>query len=102
MSTYPMRRACAVLLAAALPALAAPPPAPDQAEAPVPTLEYASAFSGYSSSRQTELADWRGVNDAVGKLGGHMGHMPPTTPSGHGHDGHTMGHSMDHSPGETP
>ncbi|TQV63197.1 MAG: hypothetical protein FNT29_07630 [Halothiobacillaceae bacterium] len=96
MSTFPMLRACAVLLAAALPALAAPPADPAQADAPVPALEYSSAFDGYTSFRQAELADWRGVNDAVGTFGGHMGHLPPAPDPGHA--GHGMGHTMERTP----
>lgn len=90
MSTYPMRRvcACAVLLAAVTPALAAPPASPEQPDTPVPALEYSSTFSGYTSFRQSELADWRGVNDAVGTLGGHM----PPEPD-HSHAVHTMRHT---------
>ena len=96
MFTCPMRRACAciVLLAATVPSLAAPPAVPDQAESPVPALEYSSTFLGYASFRQTELADWRGVNDAAGALGGHMGHMPPSAPpTNHDHAGHEGGHA---------
>ncbi len=92
MSTYPMRRvcACAALLAAAAPALAMPPTAPEQADTQVPALEYRPAFDDYTPFRQTELADWRSVNDAVGSLGGHTGHRQPDTTADH--DRHVQGY----------
>ena len=58
-------------LAAAQPAVANTNPA-DPA-APVPVLEYESAFKGYRSFRETPLAPWRDVNDEVARVGGHLG-----------------------------
>jgi len=48
-----------------------------------PLLEYRPALADYVPYRETGLADWRAVNAAVERLGGHMGHA--RTPSS-GHD----------------
>lgn len=41
--------------------------------APVPALQYESAFKGYSGFRETPLAPWRDVNEEVARVGGHLG-----------------------------
>lgn len=58
-------------LAAAQPAASHRDPA-DPA-APVPALQYQSAFEGYRGFRETPLAPWRDVNDEVARVGGHLG-----------------------------
>ncbi|MEW6764410.1 MAG: hypothetical protein AB1344_01315 [Pseudomonadota bacterium] len=92
MNTLLTRHGCALLLLAATPGLAAPPLAPEQADAPAATPHYPSAFADYTPFRQTELEPWSMVNGTVRELGGHGGHMPamndasPTS----AHGGHTM------------
>lgn len=54
--------------------MAAPPrPAVTEASAPVPATPYNSAFTGYQSYREQNLAPWRALNDEVHKAGGHIG-----------------------------
>lgn len=48
-------------------------PAPADPSAPVPAAGYQSAFEGYRAYREEPLADWRHVNDEVGRVGGHVG-----------------------------
>ena len=36
---------------------------------------YRSALSDYRAYQEVEVAPWREVNDAMERLGGHMGHM---------------------------
>ncbi len=63
-----------LVLTALLPctAFAAGAPAPEP-----PRLEYRPALADYHPYREVELADWRAVNDLVGRLGGHLGHSEP-------------------------
>ena len=69
---------CAWVLAlTATPALAQPP-APPRADAAdpaarVPAPAYSSAFSGYRGWRDEPPLGWRETNDAVGRIGGHLG-----------------------------
>jgi hypothetical protein len=65
----------AAAIAAALPAAA------------LELAPYRSVFSDYRPWRADEpRADWRSVNDEVGRLGGHAGHLrappPPAVPAG--------------------
>lgn len=61
-------------------------------KAPVPASQYESAFRGYRTYVDPEIAGWRAVNDEVGRLNGHVGHVPappkpgakPPAPMGHG------------------
>jgi len=46
---------------------------PADPAAPVPALQYESAFKGYRGFRDTPLAPWRDVNDEVARVGGHAG-----------------------------
>lgn len=48
-------------------------PHPADPAAPVPAVKYDSAFSGYRGFREEPLAPWRGVNDEVARVGGHIG-----------------------------
>lgn len=57
-------------------------PDPGNSAAPVPALNYHSAFAGYRSYREEPLAPWRGVNEEVTRAGGHSGIF------GGGHKGH--------------
>jgi hypothetical protein len=53
-----------------------------------PLLEYRPALADYVPYRETGLKDWRAVNDAVERLGGHMGHARmPVGDHHHGHGG---------------
>ena len=68
--------ALAALLALATHAAAQQPaavPNPTDPAAPVPAVKYDSAFSGYRGFREEPLAPWRGVNDEVARVGGHVG-----------------------------
>jgi hypothetical protein len=81
-----MRPVIAVLLygAVLLPARAAEVPAAAQAAAPVPAIEYRSAFTGYMPWREQGPTSWREVNDEVARIGGHIGILRGT-----GHPGHS-------------
>lgn len=54
------------------------PARPDSADpkASAPLRPYVSAFEGYRPYVDPEIARWRDVNDEVGKLKGHVGHVP--------------------------
>jgi len=72
-----------VAAALALAAGAAPAqsrPGPDDPRAAAPPPAHASAYEGYRPFREEEMAPWREVNDEVGRLGGHSGHMKAATP----------------------
>ena len=64
-------------LAASVAGCAAAPeqvrPEPADPRAAVPATSYRSAFEGYSAFREQEPADWRQLNEEVGKAGGHVG-----------------------------
>jgi hypothetical protein len=55
------------------PPLFAAAPDPADPSAPAPAAAYHSAFEGYRGYREEPLADWRAVNDEVGRVGGHAG-----------------------------
>ena len=73
---------------------ARPDPADPKASAPI--RPFVSAFEGYRPYVDPEIARWRDVNHEVGRLNGHMGHVPkppgaaarpaakPPAQSGHG------------------
>ncbi len=48
-------------------------PAPSDPAAPVPAARYESAFSGYVSYKEQDIASWRGINDEAARIGGHIG-----------------------------
>ena len=50
---------------------ASPEPAP---------LKYESTFTGYQPYRDGKRGDWRELNETVGVLGGHAGHLRGSTP----------------------
>lgn len=70
-------------------------------QAAYPRLEYRSALADYTPYRDTVLNDWRAANDAVERLGGHMGHarMPA---DGHHHDHGGRDASQDRPAGGQP
>jgi hypothetical protein len=65
--------ALAATVAGAAAAQSAAKPDPADPKARVPSLEYRSAFTGYRSYAEPELAPWRAANDEVGRVGGHVG-----------------------------
>jgi len=76
--------AAAAALALAAPAGAQPRPRPDDPAVKTPPAAQTSAFEGYRRFRDEEMVPWREINDEVGRLGGHMGHVKddaqPTAP----------------------
>jgi len=80
-----MEKKCLVVAALAIaplgvPAQQAQRPAPVDSRAASPSLEYRSAFEGYRPYADPELARWREVNEEVGRLNGHIGHVPGSVP----------------------
>jgi hypothetical protein len=71
-----MKRALylAAMLTLALAAQAAGSATPPEAK-PEATAAYHSTTSEYIPYREGGIADWRQVNDEMGKLRGHAGHM---------------------------
>jgi len=67
--------ALAVALALAAPAGAQSRPRPDDPAVKTPAPAHASAYEGYRPFREEDVAPWREVNDEVGRLGGHGGHV---------------------------
>lgn len=71
-------------------------PGPSDPKAAAPVHLYESAFKDYRPFVDPEIARWRDVNDEVGRLGSHVGHVPqrpgtaakpgakPPAQSGHG------------------
>lgn len=53
------------------------PRAPDPADpkAAVPALRYETALAGYRPAPEAGPAPWKSVNERVGALGGHAGHL---------------------------
>ena len=66
----------------AAPLLAAP--APTDADAVVPGVEYQSVFQDYRTYADEPVTDWRAINDEVARVGGHTG----VVGSQSGHAGH--------------
>lgn len=58
---------------------ARPDPADPKASAPV--RPYVSAFEGYRPYDDPEIARWRAVNEEMGRLKGHAGHIPAGAPA---------------------
>lgn len=46
----------------------------------LPGVSYESAFTGYRPYVDPELARWREANDEMGRLNGHVGHLPGSVP----------------------
>ena len=57
---------------------------PTDPAAPAPSVSYGSAFADYQPFREEAIADWRSLNDEVGRIGGHKGVMGGAG----GHAGH--------------
>ena len=72
---------CIALVAAALPACAQQKarPGPADAAASVAAAGYDSAFSDYVKDSEVAPAQWKEVNDEVGRIGGHAGYMRGAT-----------------------
>lgn len=51
-------------------------PGPADAAKPAPAVVYDSAFNGYRPFVDPDPARWREVNDEMGRLNGHAGHLP--------------------------
>jgi len=75
MSIKVFAAAAAATLALAAPAGAQSRPRPDDPAVRTPPPASGSAFEGYRPFRDEEMTPWREVNDEVGRLGGHSGHM---------------------------
>ena len=77
--------AAVAALALATTASAQSRPRPDDPAVKTPPPAQASAFEGYRRFRDEQMMPWREVNDEVGRLGGHMGHVQdeaaPATPA---------------------
>ena len=88
-TTYFMLLACVAGSAAAQTA-ARPDPADPNAAAP--KRPYESVFKDYRPYVDPEVARWRQSNEEMGRLGGHVGHVPkaqgatpkPAAQGGHG------------------
>lgn len=79
-------------------AAAQTPARPDPADPKtvVPVRPYESPFKDYRPYTDPEVGRWRQSNEEMGRLGGHMGHVPresgtatrpgakPPAPAGHG------------------
>ena len=72
-------------------------PDPADPKATVPAQRYESVFKTYRPYADPELARWREANEEVGRVGGHVGHVPraarqgkpvPKAPAQSGHEGH--------------
>ena len=71
-------------------------PDPADPKAAVPARTYESVFKDYRPYADPEIVRWRQANDDMGRLGGHVGHVPresgptvkpgakPPAPAGHG------------------
>ena len=77
---------------------------PGKPGAAAPDLQYRSAFADYQPWQDTKPGDWKAMNDAVGKPGGHSMGMPmgaasapapsaskPAMPDHSGHQMHMQG-----------
>jgi len=94
------RTAISLAALAATSAAAQAPARPDPADtkAAAPAATYESAFRDYKPYEDPEIARWRDINNEVGRLNGHIGHVrtqtkpaanPPSKPDAHGsHRGH--------------
>lgn len=65
--------ALAMVVAGAAAAEKAPPPSPADPTGRAQPAQYRSAFADYRRYDEPEIADWRAVNDEVGRVGGHLG-----------------------------
>ena len=79
-----MHRAIAVTLSALITGSAAAQaparPGPADASQPARAPAYDSAFAGYRPYVDPEVTRWREINQEMGRLGGHPGHVPGSVP----------------------
>ncbi len=70
-----VRTLCALAMSVAGAAVAqnAPQTDPRDPKASAQPAEYRSAFADYRPYKEPEIADWRALNDEVGRVGGHLG-----------------------------
>ena len=66
--------------------------------APVPTVTYQSAFETYRPFQEQPIADWRTLNEEVGRVGGHIGIFGGAA----GHGGHGAPGASSGEPGQPP
>ena len=87
----------AACLASSAAAQATARPDPADPKAAVPARPYESAFKDYRPYVDPDVARWRQSNEEMGRLGGHVGHVPRETgparpgakpPAAAGHGGH--------------
>lgn len=74
-----LRMSCFALAACFAGSAAAQNPArlhPADPKAGTPLRPYESAFKGYRPYVAPEVARWRDTNEEMGRLGGHVGHVP--------------------------
>ncbi len=71
--------AALVATSAAAQTAARPDPADPRAGAPL-RPEYESAFKDYRRYNDTEKVRWREANQEMGRLNGHVGHVPGSVP----------------------
>lgn len=84
---------------------------PADPSVPVSAARYESAFEGYQAFQDQKPAPWKEINEEMGRLGGHAGHMDsganphaahqrptfPQSPEGDSKpDSAPSGHGMDH------
>lgn len=73
-------------------------PDPADPKAAVPSPRYESPFKDYRPYVDPAVGRWREANEEMGRLGGHVGHVPgslpargampqPAKPPAHGHHG---------------
>ena len=77
-----LKKTCFTLAAMFAGSTAAQIPArPDPADPKVagPARPYESAFKDYRPYSDPEIARWRQSNEEMGRLGGHVGHVPRET-----------------------
>ncbi len=55
-------------------------PDPADPKLTVPARPYESAFKDYRPYVDPEVARWREANEEMGRLGGHVGHVPGSLP----------------------
>ena len=54
-------------------------PDPADAKAAVTSRPYESAFKDYRPYVEPDIARWRETNEEMGRLGGHVGHVPKSS-----------------------
>ena len=70
----------AALAAGAAGAQSSARPDPADPKAGVPSRPYESAFRDYRPYVDADLSRWRESNEEMGRLGGHVGHVPGSVP----------------------